>query len=380
MTGDPHKPTVLIYRKRLLYWSETFIAAQGGALERYRPVYAGLRHKAEGRPYLGDSPSVTLEDHALWYPLEKAVLRATGRVPARWRRAIGAYAPTLVHAHFGWEAPDGRAIARSFGIPLIVTFHGMDITVQRNTSAERRQRGTAFREATRIIAVSHFIADRLLAAGAPADKVIVHYIGIDTDRFSPGAAPRSEREILFVGRLVEKKGVIHLLRAMPHVQAAVPGASLTIAGDGPLRPQLERAAAELGTDVRFLGVQKPPQVAALMRRAAVMCAPFVVSPNGNAEGLGLTAVEAQACGTPIVASPSGGSTEGFLHGETGFLVPPGDPEALTVRLIELLGNDELRRRFGERARAFVLERFDLRRQTAKLEEIYDAARTRSRGV
>ena len=67
MSETSSRPTVLIYRKRLLYWSETFIAAQAGALERYRPVFAGLRHKQEGRAYMGDAASVTLEDNAYLY-------------------------------------------------------------------------------------------------------------------------------------------------------------------------------------------------------------------------------------------------------------------------------------------------------------------------
>ena len=369
------RPTALIYRKRLLYWSETFIAAQGNALERYRPLFVGLRYKKEGHPYLGDAPSATLEEHALSYGLAKAALRAGGWITPRWRRAIAAHRPTVVHAHFGWEAIDGAALARRFDVPLVVTFHGMDIAVQRGTRTERRQRETAFREAARIIAVSGFIAEKVLAAGAPEEKLVVHHIGVDTQRFAPGSAPRAENEILFVGRLVEKKGLIHLLRAMPRIQAASPGATLTIAGDGSLREELKRAATELGVNATWLGVQKPDQVRELMRRATVFCAPSIVGHDGNAEGLPMTIVEAQASGMPVVVFPSGGSAEGVRDGETGWVVPSKDENALADRVIDILTDRALRDRFSQAAREWAVREFDLRTQTRRLEEIYDSVRS-----
>lgn len=375
---DTTKPTALIYRKRLLYWSETFIAAQGNALERYRPLFVGLRHKAEGRGYMAGAPSVTLEEHALSYPLSKAVLRTTGIVPRRWRRAIATHQPTVVHAHFGWESVDGARIARVFGIPLVVTFHGMDIAVQRNTRTERHQRSTAFREAARIIAVSEFIAAKVRAAGAPADRLLVHHIGVDTARFAPGEAPRAEREILFVGRLVEKKGLIHLLRAMPRIQAACPGATLTIAGDGSLREPLVQEARRLGVHATWLGVQKPDDVRQLMRRATVFCAPSIVGRDGNAEGLPMTIIEAQASGLPVVVFPSGGSAEGVVDGETGYVVAAGDEAGLAARIGELLTDPERRQRFSRAARDWAVREFDLHAQTRKLETIYDEVRAEVR--
>lgn len=374
MTDPASRPVVLIYRKRLLYWSETFIAAQGTALERYRPVFVGLRHKQEGRGYLGDAASVTLEEHALSYRLAKLAFVGMNVVPPRFRRAIAAYAPTIVHTHFGWESPRGAALARALSIPLVVTFHGMDITVHRGTRAERTQRATAFREASRIIAVSRFIAQRLVEAGAPEDRIVVHHIGVDTERFAPDDSPRATSEILFVGRLVEKKGLIHLLRAMPRIQAAFPAATLTVAGNGALRQSLEQEAARLGVNVTWLGVQTPDQVRALMRRATLLCAPSIVGSDGNAEGLPMSIAEAQASGLPVVVFPSGGSAEGVVEGETGFVLPPGDEAGLADRIIALLTDPERCRRFSHAAREWALREFDLETQTRKLEAIYDEVR------
>ncbi|HEX6587775.1 MAG TPA: glycosyltransferase [Longimicrobiales bacterium] len=374
MSVHADRPAVLIYRKQLLLWSETFIAAQAHALERYRPVFTGLRYRAEGRAYMRDAASETLAQHARLPKLSKLLFLEGQVVPRRWLRALAAHRPALLHAHFGWESVNARAIARALGIPFVVTFHGMDITVDRGTRKERRQRATAFRDARRIIAVSEFIAARLIEAGAPRERLIVHHIGVDTALFAPGDEPRADDEVLFVGRLVEKKGLIHLLRAMARMRETWPAAKLTVVGDGPLREPLEREAAALRLDVTWLGVQKPDRVRALMRRATVLCAPSIVGADGNAEGLPMSIVEAQASGLPVVAFPSGGSAEGVLEGETGFVVPPADEAALADRLLALLTDAERRARFARAARAWALREFDLQAQTRRLETIYDEAR------
>jgi glucosyltransferase len=250
----------------------------------------------------------------------------------------------------------------------------MDITKRATSASHARRRQLAFEAADRVIGVSRFIVDALLAAGCPEHKVRLHYIGVDTTRFAPGTEPRSPTEVLFVGRLVDKKGVIHLLRAMSQVRAALPGAELTIAGDGRLRATLEDEARRLGVPTRFLGVQTPEQVHALMCRAAVLAGPSVPDASGNAEGLPITFLEAQACGLPLVVSTSGGTGEGVVHGETGFLFEPQDEAALAQHLLTLLQDESLRRRMSAAARAHVLEHFDLARQTARLEDLYDDVR------
>src|SRR5690606_26986428 len=156
---------------------------------------------------------------------------------------------------------------------------------------------------------------------------------------------------------------------MPRVQQAVPDAELVIVGDGPLRARHEAEAASLGVRCRFVGVQTPDEVRDWMRRSAVLCAPSVVTPSGNAEGLPITILEAHATGLPVVAFPSGGSAEGIVHGETGWVAPPGDEAALSEYLTALLGDQERRARFSAAARTHAVERFDLHRQTALLEEI-----------
>lgn len=368
------RPTALVFRKRILPWSETFIASQAGAMRRYAPVLVGYSADPGGAAYLVGRPQLLLKDHSIFPALEKFLLKSASRAPRRWLRAIAQTSPTVLHAHFGSSALPASHIARALRIPLIVTYHGMDITVAAKTHAEADRRRRAFAAADRVIAVSEFIADAVRAAGCPPEKVIVHFIGVDTARFSPGPGPRNEHEVLYVGRLVAKKGVTHLVRAMAEVCRREPRATLTVAGDGPLRVALEREAQVAGVPATFLGVQTPEQVIGLMRRAAVLCGPSIADARGNAEGLPITFLEAQACGLPVIASTSGGTGEGIVNGETGLLFVPGDEAVLARHLETVLANADLRARMGRAARAHVVEHFDLGRQTGRLEAIYDQVR------
>ncbi|HEX6308595.1 MAG TPA: glycosyltransferase [Longimicrobiales bacterium] len=371
MTPADPAATVLIFRKRLLPWSETFIAAQGRALRRWRPVFVGYAADPAGITYLDGCERLLLSESGLVPGLGKALFRLTGRLPGSFLRALGRTHPRLVHAHFGTGITPAGAIAGALRVPLIVTFHGHDIaTAPRSTrDAERRARG--FASIDRAIAVSDFIAARLRAASCPPAKIVVHRIGVDTDRFSPPPAPVPGANVLFVGRLVPKKGLAHLLRAFPAVQSRVSGATLTIVGDGPLRVPLEALARDLGMRPTFTGVRTPAQILEHMRSAALLAAPSIVTDSGDAEGLPITIMEASACGLPVVASPSGGSAEGVRDGVTGFLVPPGDEETLGRRIADLLEDASLRARMGAAARALALSEFSLAKQTEELERIYD---------
>lgn len=341
----------------------------------YAPVLVGYSRDPSGAAYLVGRPQLLLKEHSAFPALEKFLLKSASRAPRRWLRAIAETRPVVLHAHFGSSALPASHIARALHIPLIVTYHGMDITVAAKTAAERDRRRRAFAAAHRVIAVSGFIADACRAAGCPEEKLTIHHIGVDTAKFAPGAAERATDQVLFVGRLVEKKGVIHLVRALEAVRRTVPGAHLVVAGDGPLREGLAREAAQRGVPVRFLGVQSPAEVQELMRRATVLCGPSIADTRGNAEGLPITFLEAQACGLPVVVSASGGTAEGLVDGETGFLFAPGDEAALARHLVRLLGDRALQQRMSAAARAMVVARFDLVRQTARLEAIYDEVRS-----
>lgn len=196
-------------------------------------------------------------------------------------------------------------------------------------------------------AISESTADDLVARGIARRDVVVIPPGVSFDYYTPDAAARAERPTFaYLGRLKRYKGVDLVIRAF--AQLGRDDAVLEIAGAGDFRPRLEHLARslDLGERVRFLGFVSEAEKLALLRRAWAVA---LASPK---EGWGLTNVEAEACGTPVVASDSPGIRESVRDGETGFLVRHGDVPALAAAMRRLAGSPALVRDMGVRARAF----------------------------
>jgi glycosyltransferase involved in cell wall biosynthesis len=258
----------------------------------------------------------------------------------------------VVHTHHMRSLPSRMAalLTHARHQPLAVTDHGL-------------QGDSWFGLLPRLfdifLAVSAYSARQL---GAPVGRTRVIYGGADPKRYAPDPS-EARHGVLFVGRLTPHKGVDVLLRALPA------SARLRVVGSTghdrqlPERdyPRLLRHLARK-RDVEFVGAIADAQLPALYRSAEVLALPSVNETcYGRAvrvsELLGLVVLEAMACGTPVVASRLGGLPEIIQDGETGFLTPPGDVDALRSRLEQIVGDQTLARRLGARARAVVLERF-----------------------
>jgi len=379
-------PLVAVYRHRLIGASETYIRTQGEALSRYRSHYVGMRRDPKGLELPGERVFVLNGGGTVGRARELAYLELG--VSPRLVSAVRPLRPALLHAHLGVDGAAALPLARQLGVPLVVTFHGFDATASDQAARERgrryrvylRRREALKREARLFIAVSQFTRTRLLDRGFPEKKIVLHYVGVDTELFRPDPAVAREPVVLFVGRLIEKKGVRHLIAAMREVQGRLPEAELVIAGEGELRRELERQARELGVRARFLGVIQPGEVRAWMNRARALCVPSVEAANGDAEGLPIVALEAMAMALPIVGSASAGIPEAVTHGTNGFLAAEGDDRGLASQLHALLTNAPLWDRMSRATLEDVRERFDLRTQTAALEELYDSVRQPGSGL
>jgi glycosyltransferase involved in cell wall biosynthesis len=362
----------------LLPGSETFIRAQGEALRRYTPYYVGCRH-VPGLELPAERTVVVNRGGRAGH-LAEAAFKYVGRNLLVERR-LAELRPRLMHAHFGTCAALALPLARRLGLPLVVTYHGTDATTsddvwRRGTHTHRiylRRRPQLFREASLFIAVSNYVRSKLIAQGVPDERVIVHYIGIDTEYFSPRPAEEARaKTVLFVGRLTQLKGCEYLIRAMAAVQTRHPDVTLKIIGDGPERASLERLASLSLRRCEFLGAQPHDVVRHEMGAARLFCVPSVTTSQGSAEGFGLVFAEAQAMGTPVVSTTCGGIPEAVAHGSTGLLVAERDPGGLARAMICLLDDQDLWRRFSSAAREFVSHRYNLTKQTSLLEAVYDA--------
>jgi colanic acid/amylovoran biosynthesis glycosyltransferase len=370
----PLKPSLFIYRNSLLPSSETFILAQGESLSDFRSIYVGLRRVP-----------------GLEMPQDRCVLLAAGRFPRlksaqlKLSRAsasdvtrLRAFRPNLVHAHFGMDAVNAMTLAKALDIPLVATFHGWDATVRDeilrcqsialNLYIKRRPRLGRF--ASRVLCVSEFIRQQVLKKGFPPDKTIVHYTGIDLTKFVPDLSLRREPIVLFVGRLVEKKGCEYLIRAMQVVQSNVKEAKLVVIGDGVLRKSLELQAQATLRSCRFLGGCSAEVIRQWMNRASVFSTPSIVADSGDAEGFGMVFAEAQAMGLPVASFATGGVPEAVEHGVTGLLAPERDTNALANNIVRLLTDNSMWRRFSAAGQERVKKLFNLEKQTPKLEQVY----------
>jgi colanic acid/amylovoran biosynthesis glycosyltransferase len=394
--NEVKRETVLIYRDRLLPYSETFIPAQVNALGRYRAHYVGMSQDPKGCAAIAKDQFSLLERHVRWPQVSKTAFRLSGWMPLSFRRSLQGRSPRLIHAHFGPDGVFARAIAHQLRIPLVVTFHGYDAALKlapedligpnpvaqaqqflchRGTFYKRRyveQRQQLFAQAAQVIAVSHCIREHLLTQGCPEAKIKVHYIGIDRSQFAPDPAIQRQPIVLFVGRLVEKKGCAQLLKAMVDVQKLHPEVRTVIIGDGPLRSPLENQARQRLERVEFLGVQPAPVVRQWMNRAQVFCVPSQRTAQQDVEGLGMVFAEAQAMGLPVVSFAAGGVPEVVDHGVTGLLVPEGDYQGLAQALDQLLQDPALRERFAIAGQRHVAQTFDIAKNTPPLEALYDS--------
>lgn len=361
-------PNVLIFTETLLPPSETFILAQMGALTRYSPHLAGLEPVRKGLSL--DKPPLLLSRRpSRTADLRAKVYRRTGFAPM-FHREVKCLRPALIHAHFASGGKTLLPLHRSLRLPLIVTLHGgSDVPIKKPRMGVYRELAG---QADLFICVSDFMRRQAIEAGYPAEKLLVHYIGIDRSLFFPPPQPHDADSILFVGRLVEMKGCEYLIRAMHTVQASRPAAELTIVGDGPLRPALERLAKELGVRCSFMGVQSTTTIRRLLQRSRLLSLPSVTTADGHVEGLGIALIEAQAMGVPVVSTWHAGIPEGVADGVTGTLVPERDSEQLAAAILRLLEDRELWHRYHVATQEHIDRHFDLRKQTALLEDIYSA--------
>jgi glycosyltransferase involved in cell wall biosynthesis len=376
--------TVLVYRNELLPISETFIKEQVLALREWRPVLVG-------RQLLHQLPLDDLDVRVV------GPQRSTFAIRLLWkfRRALGvptpkvinelkAEHPRLVHAHFGIDALDAWPIARALELPMLVTLHGYDINTYRNWweagNAGLRMRlypwqllRLAQQPNVLFVAVSKALRQRAIEFGLPEEKVVIQYIGIDPAKFAPSQIPVSQRppRVVFIGRLVEKKGCCYLIEAMAKVQHVVPKAELVVVGDGPLRSELEHLARLRRVRAVFRGALTNQDVRGELDSARVFCLPSITAENGDAEGLPISILEAQASGVPVVTSARGAVGEAVKDEVSGLTFPERDFARLADQLIKALTTDSLADDLSKASVAMIANCFDSRLLTSKLEALYD---------
>lgn len=376
---------VVIYQDGLLSYSETFIKQQALALKSWQPILVG--HK-----YLRRSLDFSMLNSQLLLSTNTSLPRKIIYMVYRWlNKADPAGINTLkklnadlVHAHFGTSAIDIWPYAKALNLPMLVTLHGFDISIYKEwwESGKRGSRKRKYPQqllllaaepSVHFLAVSSAIKERAIKFGIPAEKITVSYIGVNSESFTPGPTPIIERKnrILYVGRLVEKKGATYLIEAFATVKKIVPDAELVIVGKGEMEDLLRNQVQQLNlSDVTFAGALTSDQVKEQIDNCKIFCLPSITAESGDAEGLPISILEAQASGVFVVSSSSGGVNDNLINGETCFTFPEKDNESLAHILTDIFKHPETHLHIIENQKQLIKAKFQLKDCTVHLEKIY----------
>jgi len=273
------------------------------------------------------------------------------------------YKIRLIHAH--WVIPQGllALLARPLlpgEIKVLSTSHGGDLFSLQGRGLQALKR-FVFRRSDHVTVVSNAMRDHLEQIGCNSGNVTVQSMGVDlSTRFVPGNRPAGPNRLIYVGRLVEKKGVATLVTAIHLLKNDFPELRLTIVGNGPEKPALEKLAADFGVNAQidFAGSQPNENVPQYYQSAGIAVVPSIVAADGDQEGLGLVAVEALGCGCVTIVSDLPALRDVVSDGENGLVFRATDATDLSEKIRHLLTNTALFERLGSAGRQSVVNRFD----------------------
>jgi glycosyltransferase involved in cell wall biosynthesis len=314
-------------------------------------------------------------------------------VAAEWAataRALGGGFDVL-HAH--WTLPQGFVAATTphRRVARVLTVHGGDVFGLRGRALDRfSARALRGMDQVTVASSATEAAVREIAGAGAGVRVTRVPIGVDL-----GRAPRTELVdelkgkyrrsrgplLVFVGRVVEEKGVLDIVQAVARLATDLPGVEAAIVGTGQHVERVRQAAAGLGVAdrVHLPGWADPQDVPSWFAAADVVLAPSKVGADGWTEGQGLSIVEAMALGRPVVATRTGGIPDTITDGVDGLLVAPGDPGALADAIRRLVDDPTQAARLGTEAAVSVRARFDRSVTAAAMDSLYRAAIDRRTG-
>jgi len=389
--------------------SETFILNQitglmdlGHTVDIYSTLESGTE---ENHP---DVESYRLLDHLIRLSVPKGLIaRAAGAFPALVRGLISSPLPTLrslnvfrfghqaislrllylvssfnkrydvIHCHFGVLGDTGITLRKlGAGADIVVTsFHGFDITTWVKEHGDLIYE-KLFREGDLFLPISERWRNRLVKLGCPSEKIRIHHMGIDCERFTfrPRILDKEGNiELVSVARFVEKKGLEYSIKAVAALMDEYPRLRYTVAGDGELFEDMRKLVEKLGVPerIKLIGWMPQNQILELLQQSHILITPSVTAANGDQEGIPVVLMEAMAMGLQIVATIHSGIPELVEEDITGKLVPERDSEALENALRELLETPDTWSRMGRTGREKVELEFNTRKQVLKLAGYYD---------
>jgi len=294
--------------------------------------------------------------------------------------------PDLVHAHYGPSGYNFLRFKTMFKFPLITSFYGYDLSMLPYKSDKWKLRyKKLFQQGDRFLIEGHHMRKYLIELGCPEEKVVLQHLGIDLDQIKFATRrPRQDRTIrvLIAGSFREKKGIPCAVEAFGKIREKYKNLRLTIIGDSTGAPREEREKKKilgtinkyhLGDCVRMLGYQPHSLFIKELYKHHIFLSPSVHASDGDTEGgVPVSIIEAFASGMPVLSTYHCDIPEVVMDGESGYLVPERDVNALTEKLEFLVSNPEVWEKMGKIGREHIEKNYNLITQVRKLEDIYDS--------
>jgi glycosyltransferase involved in cell wall biosynthesis len=281
----------------------------------------------------------------------------------------------VILAEFGPAGAEIWPHAEKLGIPLIVHFHGHDAHRSETVGPLREKYRGMFRSAFRIISVSRYMTEALVALGCDPAKIVTNPYG-PRDLFFE-VRPDYRPTLLALGRFTDIKANYLTLMAFKQVRESCPDARLVMVGDGELLECCKTLAQAWGIadHVTFTGAIPHAEILPLFGQACCFVQHSVSPSYGDAEGTPVAILEAQAAGLPVVATRHAGIADAVLHGQTGFLIAERDVDGMAQHMLQLIRDPALCRSMGANARKHILDHYSMQRHVACLQGVVDGARS-----
>ena len=374
------RPVVASYVATFLKPEMLHLYRQLKALEHFRPVViTQKRENAESFPFSDVIVAPKPVTHPLRRIWQKQVLQRPITIyrseAGRLRHLLASIRAALLHVYFGHIGVHLLPLLETIDLPVVVSFHGADAQVDLEKPAHLTLTRRVFARADLILARSQSLADRLVAAGCDRGKIRLHRTGIPVADFPfvPHVVPEDGRwQCIQVARLIPKKGLATTLRAFAAFRAVHPGATLTLAGEGPQLDELRILAGELGcaATIAFPGFLPQPRLRELFEQSHLFLHPSELTVTGDQEGVPNSMLEAMASGLPVVATRHGGIPEAVEHGISGLLVAEQDHRAVADAMLTLAADPVRYAAISKAASERVRSTFELGAQARVLEELY----------
>ncbi len=357
--------------------SETFIYNTLSGLEKFKPIiFTESLQNLDVFPL----PNPEIKPHFFKSSkLKKAFAKLKGEYGEQFFPTsisnILANHKLVAHAHYGYRAIVCLKEVQKYNIPLVTQFYGFDLNHHKFLGRAKKQYKALFNIGARFLVEGENMAEKLVSLGFPPHKIVIHRIGIRLEKYLfrlPNWDKRNPINFLFIGRLVEKKGLLVLLEALLKIKQQI-NFKLTIVGGGPQKEEAQNfiTSNQLEEYVSFAGFMTPTELLKLMGKQDLMIQPSQMAKDGDCEGgAPTTLLEAQAIGLPVITTFHDDIPNIVAKCYHPYLSKQADAAALSNNILKIIEDSNQWARFSKEGRDFVEEHHDIKKLNNNLERLY----------